>query len=73
MVQVQQSRSNAQLWSPIDLDKATTLDNVLESSTIICNALRSIGSVSGVPFLSEAGAVALRILTIVKVRRGYCL
>ncbi|KAJ3494384.1 hypothetical protein NLJ89_g10819 [Agrocybe chaxingu] len=57
-------------WTPIDIGRPSTADYVIEGSTIVLNALKNAGSVTGVPFLSEAAATALRILTMAQDVRG---
>ncbi|CAA7271221.1 unnamed protein product [Cyclocybe aegerita] len=57
-------------WTPIDIGKPSTVDYVIEGSTIVLNALKNASSVTSIPFLSEAAAVAVRIMTMAQDVRG---
>ncbi|CAA7270600.1 unnamed protein product [Cyclocybe aegerita] len=58
------NKHTAGAWTPLDIGKPSTVDYVIEGSTIVLNALKNAGSVTGVPFLSEAAGTAVRILTM---------
>ncbi|KAF8956487.1 hypothetical protein BDZ97DRAFT_1851737 [Flammula alnicola] len=64
------SRARSEPWRPSDVGQASTIDYAIETSAMVITTLRNVGTLSTVPFLSNAASIALQILTVVQELRG---